>query len=1009
MSSSHLSKEFFELIRDIGESKSKQEEDDVISREIITLKSKLKGKEIPAKKMKELLLRMIYCEMLGSETSFGYINGVNMTQEQGLLYKRVGYLAVSQFLHEEHELIILLINSIQRDLKSTNHVFVCYALNAVAKLINVETIPAILDLVIHALSHANEYVRKKAIMVIHRIYQKSPSMLPEILDIVNKTLSDRDPSVMAASLHLTHLFVAENAHMCKVLAPNLISILTQIVDHRLPNNFDYHRTPAPWMQIDLLQILALLGADDAQLSESMYDTLFNVLRRADTGINIGFAVTYECIRTICAIYPKSSLVEAAAKQVGRFITSDNRNLRYMGIRALSFIVHVDPAYATEHQMVVIDCLEDSDLTLRKNTLALLFSMTNPINVRAIVDKLLDHLKQSQDVYMRSDLVSRITQLAERFAPDNEWFINTLNQVFIQAGDLVKPEVAHNLLRILAEGTGEGEDADTQLRQFAVRAYFDLSEMPDLSDLVVQILSWTLGEYAYVSTDFELDRVVDRLCDLMEREFSKPETRVWIVSALMKLSAQMGHCSPTVLEYAQMYKHSSDTDMAQRCSEILVMATEMQAAQYALPVDASCEDVEEDLELTFLDAYVQQALDSGASEYNPRKLSSTRGDGTEIRENRGLSLRFEAYERPPDPFVQATPAPVPIPVPETTTAIPSTPAPVPVTAAAPLSLTSTGGKWSAGGYTGVGPKASTPREAPVEEVKPMEKPTASPVKGLLETKHKTPTRPETESIQFSAEKQALASALFGGLAPTTTPTIPDVNLATILPLEEIEGLELVTSDDKVRVESSTVVDNNTCVHTIYVTNVSTTMLRTVNLHFEIPANFQQATPLATQVTLQTLRPSSRVDYPFRLVLVSLDQPLRGMGIHVSYMTQDVAHLQGTSLLSISHFLVPHTMTTEQYGSLWQSIANEQKVTVPTPRFMTSMHAVKAWLHDHFHFQIIQIIGNEAIAASQCVCCRLDTRISLIHLRFSTTHLDILIRSPHLGLLRGIHQSLGSALK
>lgn len=37
----HLSKEFFELLKAIGESKSKQEEDRIIQREITTLKKKL--------------------------------------------------------------------------------------------------------------------------------------------------------------------------------------------------------------------------------------------------------------------------------------------------------------------------------------------------------------------------------------------------------------------------------------------------------------------------------------------------------------------------------------------------------------------------------------------------------------------------------------------------------------------------------------------------------------------------------------------------------------------------------------------------------------------------------------------------------------------------------------------------------------------------------------------------------------------------------------------------------
>lgn len=43
MSGMHLSKEFFELLKAIGEAKSKQEEDRIIQREIATLKKKMES------------------------------------------------------------------------------------------------------------------------------------------------------------------------------------------------------------------------------------------------------------------------------------------------------------------------------------------------------------------------------------------------------------------------------------------------------------------------------------------------------------------------------------------------------------------------------------------------------------------------------------------------------------------------------------------------------------------------------------------------------------------------------------------------------------------------------------------------------------------------------------------------------------------------------------------------------------------------------------------------------
>jgi AP-4 complex subunit epsilon-1 len=48
----------------------------------------------------------------------------------------------------------------------------------------------------------------------------------------------------------------------------------------------------------------------------------------------------------------------------------------------------------------------------------------------------------------------------------------MNQVFEHAGDLVPTKVAHDLMRLIAEGAGEeDEDADSQLRSSAVCVTF----------------------------------------------------------------------------------------------------------------------------------------------------------------------------------------------------------------------------------------------------------------------------------------------------------------------------------------------------------------------------------------------------------------------------------------------------------------------------------------------------------------------------------------------------------
>lgn len=85
-------------------------------------------------------------------------------------------------------------------------------------------------------------------------------------------------------------------------------------------------------------------------------------------------------------------------------------------------------------------------------------MTNSVNVEFIVDKLLSFLASATDDHFRTDLVGRITQCAERFAPSNSWFVNTVVRVFELAGDKVKMSVAQTLMQLIAEGS-EVEDVE----------------------------------------------------------------------------------------------------------------------------------------------------------------------------------------------------------------------------------------------------------------------------------------------------------------------------------------------------------------------------------------------------------------------------------------------------------------------------------------------------------------------------------------------------------------------
>ena len=110
-------------------------------------------------------------------------------------------MACSLFIDENSEILILMIGTIQRDLQSKNHLEVLAALTVLGKLCNTHILMAVHEAVQRLLSHAHEMIRKKAVMVVLKMYKLYPSIFDQIDLKMKKALCDKDPSVMSATLN----------------------------------------------------------------------------------------------------------------------------------------------------------------------------------------------------------------------------------------------------------------------------------------------------------------------------------------------------------------------------------------------------------------------------------------------------------------------------------------------------------------------------------------------------------------------------------------------------------------------------------------------------------------------------------------------------------------------------------------------------------------------------------------------------------------------------------------
>lgn len=643
-SGTHLTRELQDLVKSIGESRSKQEEDKIIVQEVINLKSKISEPGIPPKRMKEMLIRALYIEMLGHDASFAYIHAINLTNCPSVVAKRVGYVTCASCLPAESPLLILLVANLQRDLQSPNYLEISAALTAVSKLVNTGFLHAFSDQILRLAGHSHEMVRKKAVLVLSRFLKLSPGLLNEYVAVFRRTLLDKDPAVMGATLNCFRELAreSENLPLLKDLISSLIGIFRQVMEKRLPRDFDYHNVPAPWMQIRILEILAILGENDQKASQQMYQVIGDTMRRAeDLTANIGYALVYQCMKTITTIYPNPALIESAANLISRFLTTDNNNLKFTGITGLISIVKINPSYSLRHQMVVVDCLESSDETLKRKTLNLLYKMTNTQNVKVIIEKFTNELKLlNYDSHLKLEIVNKITELAEKFASDPKWYLKTMNSLFELASDLVMPNVVNNLIKLIDEWR---EDAGIIL--FTANEYYlILKSLDSLPDNLMQAAAWVLGEFGESLGNDKLDQIILLLCRCLFKRFDSTLTKGWILTALQKLNH--GIPSEQCRDYISRFSTSRNEDLQQRCYEFAGATTKLES------VPSFKNNMNLQVSFNFLDQYVQQDLIRGGKGYNPEKnrkgltylLNKSRSD--EYKASEALqSMRIEAYQAP----------------------------------------------------------------------------------------------------------------------------------------------------------------------------------------------------------------------------------------------------------------------------------------------------------------------------------------------------------------------------
>ncbi|KTG32801.1 hypothetical protein cypCar_00020421 [Cyprinus carpio] len=705
------------------------------------------------------------------------------------------------------------------------------------------------------------------------------------------------------------------------------------------------------------------------------------------------AILYECVKAVYTIHPKAELLEKAARCIGNFVLSPKINLKYLGLKALTYVVQHDAKLALQHQMTIIECLDHSDFTIKRETLELLFRITNAQNVTVIVEKMLDFLR------------------------NNSWFIQTMNDVFSIGGDLLQQDVPNNFLRLLAEGS-ESKEEDDQLRLYAVESYLTVlkGHTSHLPQCFLQVMSWVLGEYAHLQESVDRREVIRLLTQLLDQRSVSSETRVWILSALTKIPEGQ---TDLILDLAESLSSSQDTVLRQQAQELRHLSQDSQLREWVLPRGAPWDGIEVDSSLSFLDGFVSEALAAGAAPYKPphqrqEELCEDREATAPPVDEPSAAVQpasqqeaAERIEPRPEPSTQnqdkqqlASSLFVGLGVGSSVSLLGKSEAPPPRFRKKPRpheSSSSSGTSKRSSDSSSHSSRNTTdsflygsfPEEEPATSISTFDHtPKSTTANGLSQNK------------DTKEDRHANTSQILGGdmviVRPSTIqdkhPPSVSSDLTALLPadLKDLPHSDVIslTSDPSLSLSSCRLFRDEALLLVIFISNCTETVIKDVAVQLTCE-ELKTASLRGNVMDCLEARSTSVCHYA-----LLMDDPHTNVSLTgtVSYQTQPghTNTLPFSGTLSTADFIRPLVVTTEEYGKLWLSLSHDVKqnlklLTDAGDPLRTTLNALK----DALQLHVVDIIGSEGIVA----CRLLSGAPCLLHCRVNGAALAMWLRSPH----------------
>ncbi|KAK0238694.1 adaptin N terminal region-domain-containing protein [Armillaria nabsnona] len=560
------------LIKGIRSCKTVADERALIQQESAAIRASFRDEDSYARHNN--IAKLLYIHMLGSPAHFGQIECLKLVASPRFADKRLGYLGIMLLLDEKQEVLTLVTNSLKNDMAHSNMYAVGLALCTFANIASEEMSRDLANEIEKLLGSSNTYIRKKAALCALRVIKKVPDLTDHFVSKAKNLLTDRNHGVLLSSITLITEMCQTDPSVLNEFrnaVPILVRTLKSLVTTGYSPEHDVSGIADPFLQVKILRLLRLLGKGDEHASDTMNDILAQVATNTDSTKNVGNSILYETVLTVLEIEADTGLRVMAINILGKFLSNRDNNIRYVALNTLNKVVSMDTNAVQRHRNIILDCLRDADISIRRRALELSYALINEQNVRVLVRELSAFLEIADDEF-KIGMTTQICLAAERFAPSKRWHIDTVLRVLKLAGNFIREEVLSAFIRLVAH--------TPELQAYtASRLYRALRD--DISqESLTLAATWIIGEYSEIIiegglvdddvakqvTDKEL---VDLLLSILDSPYANYLTRQYVLSAITKMAARPT-TSPAqqerISEVLTQYTTSPELELQQRAVE-----------------------------------------------------------------------------------------------------------------------------------------------------------------------------------------------------------------------------------------------------------------------------------------------------------------------------------------------------------------------------------------------------------------------------------------------------------